>query len=159
MSSQMTPDRMRRRARMMKRVNVPMRVVLGLPFKTPLSGRLMLVTHIGRKTGRRYRQPVSYGREGDTLVTPGGGRWTGNLRDGEPVTLHLAGRDVTARPTLVRDADEVDRLLGQLVTENPRAARFVPFIEADGTIDGTKLENALAQGFCVVRWDLTPNAS
>ncbi len=152
MTNQMRPGDLERRARLMKRLNVPMRFVLSLPFKTPLSSNLMVVSHTGRKTGRRYRQPVSYVRDGDTLLTPGGGRWTRNLRDGEPVQLHLAGRDVTARPDLVRDPDEVDRLLRHILTKNPRAARFVPFIEPDGTIDPAKLETALAHGFCIVRW-------
>jgi hypothetical protein len=46
------PDSLERRARMMRRVNVVMRVALRLPFRTPLSSRLLLVTHIGRRTGR-----------------------------------------------------------------------------------------------------------
>jgi hypothetical protein len=70
-----------RQARMMRRINVPMRAVLGLPFKTPLSTRLMLVFYTGPKTELKYRQPVSYVRDGDTLLTPGGGKWKLNLRD------------------------------------------------------------------------------
>ena len=34
---------MRRRAQIMRAVNVPMRAVLSLPFATPLSGNLMLI--------------------------------------------------------------------------------------------------------------------
>jgi hypothetical protein len=49
-------------------LNVPMRFVLGLPVATPLGKRLMLVFLIGRKTGRQYRQPVSYIRR--TSSTP-----------------------------------------------------------------------------------------
>jgi hypothetical protein len=154
MTDQMRPEGMERRARVMRRVNVPMRFVLGLPFKTPLSSRLMVVYHTGRKSGRRYRQPVSYVCDGDTLLTPGGGRWTRNLRDGVPIELHLAGRDVTAQPELVQGADEVERLLGRILTINPRAVRFVPFVGADGTIDRATLENAVAHGFCIVRWQL-----
>ena len=71
-----------RMARRMKRVNVPMRLVLGMPFPTPLGGRLMLVYFTGRKTGRPYRQPVSYVRDGDVLLTPGGGKWKLNLTMG-----------------------------------------------------------------------------
>src|SRR4051794_40860065 len=89
-----------RRARMMKRINVPMRVVLGLPFKTPLSSQLMLLSYTGRKTGRAYRQPVSYVRDGDVLLTPGGGKWKLNLDESAPVRLRLSGRDVLARPEL-----------------------------------------------------------
>jgi hypothetical protein len=148
------PSRMQRQARLMKAVNVPMRAVLRLPFATPLSGGLMLVSYTGRRTGRGYRQPVSYVRDGDTLLTPGGGKWKLNLRDGEPVHLRVRGRDVVARPELVRAAEDVETLLGRMLAANPRLASFVPFVERDGTVDRAKLRNALDHGFCVVRWHL-----
>jgi F420H(2)-dependent quinone reductase len=161
MTTQMTTTgaRLKRRTLVMKLVNVPIRTLLGLPFKTPLSDRLMLVSFTGRKSGRLYRQPVSYVREGDTLLTPGGGRWKLNLRDGEPVQLRLKGRDVVARPEIVRDIEEVDRLVWQMVSVNRRLSSFVPFVEQDGSIDRDKLETALAYGFCVVRWHLDGKAS
>lgn len=65
-----TPARRRRQARLMRLVNIPMRALLQLPLPTPLGSRLMLVTITGRRTGRRYCQPVSYVRDGDTLLTP-----------------------------------------------------------------------------------------
>jgi hypothetical protein len=78
----------------MRVINVPMRVILGLPFATPLAGRLMLDRITGRKTGKVYRQPVSYVRQDSTLLTPGGGNWKLNLQDGRPVRLRLRGRDM-----------------------------------------------------------------
>ena len=107
-------------------VNVPMRFVLGLHHTTPLSKRLMLVHLTGRKSGRQYKQPVSYVRDGDTLLTPGGGRWKLNLVEGEPTPVRLGGRDVSLRPELVRDPDEVERLLGVLSAKNPMAAGSFP---------------------------------
>jgi endonuclease YncB( thermonuclease family) len=89
---------MRRRARIMRAVNVPMRALLGLPVATPLSRNLMLISYTGRKTGKPYRQPVSYVRDGDTLLTPGGGRWTRNLGEGRPVRIRLRGRDRRQEP-------------------------------------------------------------
>jgi hypothetical protein len=74
----------RLQARMMRVINVPMRMVLGLPFATPLSRRLMLVFLTGRKTGKSYRQPVSYVQQATTLLTPGGGKWKLNLQAGRP---------------------------------------------------------------------------
>jgi hypothetical protein len=53
-------------------VNHFTRPLLSLPFRTPISKRLMLVEFAGRKSGRVYKQPVSYVRDGDTLLTPGG---------------------------------------------------------------------------------------
>ncbi len=146
---------MRRRARTMRAVNVPMRAVLGLPFATPLSGNLMLISYTGRKSGKAYRQPVSYARDGETLLTPGGGRWTLNLGGGRPVRIRLRGRDVTARPELVTDPAEVERLLEVIARENPRAVRFIPIPRRpDGRLDPDALDAALRHGFCIVRWHL-----
>src|SRR5262245_37306105 len=85
-------------------VNVPMRLVLGLPISTPLGKRLMLVYLAGRKTGRHYRQPISYVHDGQTLLTPGGGRWKLNLVEGAthacsfPRPRHLPPLGTGARP-------------------------------------------------------------
>jgi endonuclease YncB( thermonuclease family) len=100
---------MRRRARIMRAVNVPMRAALTLPFATPLSGNLMLISYTGRKSGKAYRQPVSYVCDGDVLLTPGGGRWTLNLADGRPARIRLRGRDAPARPELVSDCGPARR--------------------------------------------------
>ncbi len=148
-----------RLARRMKRVNVPMRLVLGMPFPTPLGGRLMLVYLTGRKTGRPYRQPVSYVRDGDVLLTPGGGKWTLNLRAGDPVMIRLRGRDVTTWPDLVQEDEEVNRLLLQMMSQNPRLTSFVPFIGSDGVIDRANMRTALEHGFCIVKWRLAPVSS
>jgi hypothetical protein len=131
---------MRRRARIMHAVNVPMRAALSLPFATPLSGNLMLISYTGRKSGKAYRQPVSYVRDGDVLLTPGGGRWTLNL---------------PARPELVTDPAELERLLGVIGEKNPRAARFIPIPRRpDERLDPDALDAALQHGFCIVRWHL-----
>ena len=148
---------MRRRARIMRAVNVPMRAVLGLPFPTPLSGNLMLISYTGRKTGKAYRQPVSYARDGETLLTPGGGRWTLNLGGGRAARVRLRGRDMPARAELVTDPAEVERLLGVITRENPRAARFIPIPRrADGRLEPEPLDAALRHGFSIVRWHLQP---
>jgi F420H(2)-dependent quinone reductase len=155
MASAPSPTAMRRRQRVMRAVNVPMRTVLGMPFPTPLGGNLMLISYKGRKTGKAYRQPVSYARDGDVLLTPGGGRWTLNLRDGAPVRLRLRGRDVAVRPELVTEPAEVERLIGVIARENPRAARFIPIPRLpDGRLDPGVLGAAISHGFCVVRWHL-----
>lgn len=146
---------MRRRARIMRAVNVPMRAALSLPFATPLSGNLMLISYTGRKSGKAYRQPVSYVRDGDVLLTPGGGRWTLNLAGARPTRIRLRGRDEAARPELVTDPAEVERLLEVIAEKNPRAARFIPIPRRpDGGLDPGILGTALRHGFCIVRWHI-----
>jgi hypothetical protein len=50
-------------------LNVPFRTLLGLPLPTPAGRRLMLLHLTGRKASRHYRQPVSYIRDRNTLLT------------------------------------------------------------------------------------------
>jgi hypothetical protein len=145
----------RRQARMMRAVNVPMRAVLSLPFPTPLSANLMLVSYTGVKSGKAYLQPVSYARDGETLLTPGGGRWTLNLKGGRQVTLRLRGRSVPAHADLVSDPAEVERLLGVIAVGNPRATRFIPLPRRpDGRLEPDALAAAIKHGFRIVRWHL-----
>jgi deazaflavin-dependent oxidoreductase (nitroreductase family) len=147
--------RARRRARLMRIANVPMRRLLSLPFETPIGRRLMLLTLTGRKTGRIYRQPVSYVEDDGVLLTPGGGRWKRNLVEGRPVSVRLRGRAVLATPELVGDPDEVDRLLRRMMSRNPRLSSFVPFIGQDRRIDPDRLRTAIDYGFRIVRWHVT----
>ena len=140
-------------ARVMRAVNVPMRSVLALPFATPLGDRLMLLYLTGRKTGRAYRQPVSYFRHGDVLLTPGGGNWKLNLVPGRAERIRLRGRDVAARPEIISDVDEIERLLAIIIAANPTAGRFVGAgTGPDGRFDRGRLETAVRYGFRVIRW-------
>jgi hypothetical protein len=160
------PDRMNRplgrrvQARVFRVLNVPMRGALGLPFATPLGGRLMLAFVVGRKTGKLYRQPLSYVRDGAVLLTPGGGNWKLNLDEAVPVRIRLAGRDIMATPEVVGRADEVDKLLTVMAAANPAAARFAGIARGpDGRFDRAALENALRHGFRIVRWHPAGQAS
>ena len=158
MSSSARPTRplsRRLQAKVMRVVNVPMRVVLGLPVATPLSSRLMLVSLTGRKTGRSYRQPVSYVRQGSTLLTPGGGNWKLNLVEGRAERIRLRGRDVLARPEIVDDVEDIDRLLVTMTQANPMVSRFVGIPRgSDGSLDRDRLRAAVRYGFRIVRWHL-----
>lgn len=150
------PLRRRIQARVFRVLNVPMRALLDLPCPTPLGRRLMLLDLVGRRTGRRYRQPVSYVADGATvLLTPGGGRWKHNLREGEPVRIRLRGRDRLARPELVSEPEAVARLLRTMTRSNPMVGRFAGLPrDATGGYDPARLALAIEHGFCIVRWHL-----
>ena len=151
----MTDRLPRRQATMMRIINVPMRRILALPFSTPLSKRLMLLYLTGRRSGRSYRQPVSYFGVGDSLLTPGGGNWKLNLEPGRPERIRLAGRDLTARPDLIDDLDEIDNALVKMTAMSPRTASFIPIPrQDDGRFDRDGLITAVEHGFRIVRWHL-----
>jgi hypothetical protein len=103
---------------------IVMGLILSLRMKTPLGKRLMLVYLTGRKSGKQYKQPISYVRDGDALLTPGGGKWKLNLVEGRPERVRLNGDEVFLRPELVRDPEEVDRLLGVMSSKNKMTERL-----------------------------------
>jgi hypothetical protein len=154
-TQQRRPVSRRLQARVMSVVNVPMRVLLSLPFATPAGRRLMLAFIVGRKSGRVYRQPLSYVRDAGTLLTPGGGAWKRNLVSETPVRLRIRGRDYLARPEVIRDQETVDALLDVMAKSNPMAGRFVGVPrDQDGRLDQQRLGQAIRHGFAVVRWHL-----
>ena len=141
--------------RVMGILNVFMRPILRLPFPTLLTKRLMLVPLTGRKAGKAYQQPMSYVQQGNTLLTPGGGKWKLNLREDQSVRIRLRGQDVFARPEFVKDPDEVERLIGVMAAANPTVGAFVGIPKGpDGRLDRGRLETALKYGFMIVRWHL-----
>lgn len=145
----------RAQARIMGVLNIPMRVILGLPVRTPLSGNLMLAYLRGRRTGKLYRTPLSYVRDGDVLLTPGGGRWKLNLVEGRPERLRIGGRDVQATPELVSDPDTVEQLLDRMDAANSRVLTFAGIKRRpDGRLDRERLEFVVSHGFRIVRWQL-----
>ncbi len=152
------PFERRVQARVIGVFNVPMRWLLKLPFATPMSKRLMLVKLTGRRSGRIYNVPLSYVRDGDALLTPGGGNWKLNLVEGRPELIRLAGKDVFARPELIRDPVWVTELLETIGASNPTALKFVGVKRrADGRLDQAQIDKAIRYGFCIVRWHIIPS--
>jgi hypothetical protein len=86
------------------------------------------------------------------LLTPGGGKWKLNLREGQPIRAHLRGQDVLLRPEFIGEVDEVERLLRRMMSVNPRVASFVPVMGPNGQIDRSKLEAGVRYGFRIIRW-------
>src|SRR6266498_5811036 len=110
--------------RVMGALNVLPKFALRLPFQTPMSRRLILLSYTGCKTGRAYTIPVSYVEQGDALLIPGGGAWKKNLENGLAVLIWLRGREWRANPEVVLGFDEVEELVAFMVVAN-RAVRRV----------------------------------
>ena len=92
--------------------NVATPVVKGIrrsPLHGLLSKMLMLLTFIGRKSGRRYTIPVGYqvepGPDGDTLIVFSHHNWWKNLRGGKPVTVRVRGEQHQGMATPQTDAE------------------------------------------------------
>jgi F420H(2)-dependent quinone reductase len=76
-------------------------------------GRVLLLNHRGRRSGKRYTTPVAYARDGkDYVVAASNGgidlepQWWQNLQAGPRTTIEVRGRRVEVE---ARAADEADR--------------------------------------------------
>lgn len=101
------------------------RALLRVPGLNRLAGRrLLTLSFVGRRTGRRFTVPVAYTRhDGEILVgTPFA--WGRNLRTGEPVEILLAGRRLTADVVVVSDEVGVVRDYAIMCRDNTQFAAF-----------------------------------
>jgi deazaflavin-dependent oxidoreductase (nitroreductase family) len=91
--------------------------LLRSPLHGLASGRVILITYTGRRTGRRITIPVSYRMSGSEIsVTVGQHaqkQWWRNLTTESPVELQLRGRRVQATARAIQEGNTV-RVLARL---------------------------------------------
>jgi deazaflavin-dependent oxidoreductase (nitroreductase family) len=92
-----------------------LRLLLVSPLHGLVSRRLMLLTVIGRHTGRRYTFPVRYATDGHTVTVVAGSAdhktWWLNLVHAAPVVMRIGGCTRNGIAHVVWDAAEADRAL------------------------------------------------
>jgi len=107
------------------------RAISGLlrsPLHRLVSDKLLLISFVGRASGRRFTTPVTYTRLDDgRLAFFSNGVWWKNLAGGAPVTLHLRGRVLHASAEPVTDVATVVREIKAYLAKNGgyKAARFI----------------------------------
>jgi NAD(P)-dependent dehydrogenase (short-subunit alcohol dehydrogenase family) len=104
-------------------MNAALSPVLRSPLHALADGTFMLLEFTGRRTGKRYRFPVGYSREGDvvTIFTPWG--WWKNLRGGAPVTVWLKGQRRSGTADVVTDPAAIAQAITPVLRRSPRIAR------------------------------------
>jgi deazaflavin-dependent oxidoreductase (nitroreductase family) len=134
-------------------LNAVMRVVLATPLlHRAVSGRVLVINVVGRRSGRRYRFPVGYVRGDGELLVGTGGRWRRNLRRGQRVEVTVARRRQTMTAEVVTDEPTATPLYRTILARNPVHGRYAGIRhEPDGTPDQGDLRAALARGVAVVR--------
>jgi deazaflavin-dependent oxidoreductase (nitroreductase family) len=131
------------------------RFVLATPLHALMSRRLMLLSFTGRKTGRSYITPVSYVREGSSLLVPGGGAWWKNLGNGRPARVRLRGVWTPVTPELVSEPVALAEVMRRMLAANSAIAMFTGITPGpDGRPDADALERERQRGFIVVRLQL-----
>jgi deazaflavin-dependent oxidoreductase (nitroreductase family) len=131
--------------------------ILSSPLHGLLSGKRLVLTFTGRRSGTRYATPVNYLQRGrEVLITTDHGWWH-NLDGGAPVELRLRGRKLRATAEAIRDPDLVAEALTAVVRDHPPYGRWAHVrVGADGTPDRADVLAEVARGRVLVRVQLPP---
>jgi deazaflavin-dependent oxidoreductase (nitroreductase family) len=132
--------------------DVVVRTVLRSPLHGLLSRRLLIITVTGRRTGRRYSNPVGYAQHDGALLVGSVAGWRRNLRPGEPVPVRLRGADVSAEAEVITDEERAAEFYRVILPRNPIHARYAGIhTDPDGQPNRADLRRALSAGAAVIR--------
>ncbi|MDX1886044.1 hypothetical protein [Mycolicibacterium sp. 120270] len=114
-----------RLAKFFARANTVVRPLLQSPLHSIVSGRLMLLSYSGGKTGKHYSFAIGYfpWEDGEVVVSSSA-NWPKTIGNAQNVRVLIKRRWFAARPTAVRELEQKADLLGEFAKRNgPRAAR------------------------------------
>ncbi len=133
--------------------------ILGLLLRSPLAGpigkRLLLLEFAGRKSGKRFRTPVAYVRDVDTILMSTQSRWKANLRGGARVAAWIGGKRRTGTATLVEEPGGLADVLERMVRAEPNFGQIIGAnLGPDGRLPEADLARVREQGFVGIRLTL-----
>ena len=100
--------------------------LLRSPLHGLVSGRIMLLTIIGRRSGRSFTVPAGYLRCGEGILSFTSGEWSAwwkNLRGGTPVTARVRGRRLAGSARSEAGGEAVVRALDAYLAAFTATAR------------------------------------
>jgi hypothetical protein len=152
MSDPATTTRPPAQSRLQRAWDTTVRSVLRSRLHGIFSGKLLIITVVGRKTGREYVNPVGYASyEGDLLIGTAAG-WRRNLRTGEPARITFRGKEIQADWQVITDPEPLAELYRVILEQNPIHGKFAKIsLDPDGSVNRAELKAALARGTAVVR--------
>lgn len=119
------PDDPARLATFFARANAVVRPLLQSPLHWLVSGRLMLLSYSGGKTGKQYCFTVGYfpWDDGDVIVSSSA-NWPKTIGSAKNVRVLIKRRWFEARPTVIGQLEQKADVLGDFAMRNgPRAAK------------------------------------
>jgi deazaflavin-dependent oxidoreductase (nitroreductase family) len=120
-----------------------------------MSRDLFVLTVTGRRSGRRYTQPLSYVERDGVLhccTRPAASAWWKNLRGGADVEIVLRGRLQVARATVADATSEEARDgLRRFLERNPGTSRLLYHVRvaADGSANAEDLAREVSRSIVV----------
>ncbi len=130
-----------------KSLNALMRLLLKTPLlQNSLGKHLALLSFTGRRTGKQYTIPISYERNGNSvlMLTRTSRSWWRNFEDVPAVELRLAGE--VAKGTAeahVGTEHDLDEVVEYLTTRPRDAEAYGIAFRSDGSLDPEDVEALL----------------
>lgn len=124
------------------------------PLHALLDKNTIVITVTGRKSGKRYTIPVSYVRDGETLlvISQKNRRWWKNLRDGALVTVLLQGHALQGRGEAFTDAAMSANILLTILRQVPAYQRLLHLpLDASGQPENPEAFRCAAEDHIIVR--------
>jgi hypothetical protein len=143
------------RIRILRATNPLIVRLLRSPLHRMGSRDLLVLTVIGRKSGRRYIQPLSYVERDGVLhccTRPTASAWWKNLRGGADVEIVWRGRQLAARASILDpSSDEAHDGLRRFLARNPGTSKLLYHvgIGADGNPDAVDLAREVPRSVVV----------
>jgi hypothetical protein len=133
-------------------------VVLHTPVHPLLSGRWASLEFTGRRSGRIYRTPIAYVRDGDSVYITTDSPWWKNLRDGARVRLLIRLRAYVGHAFPIGDPAEAARRLRQILDAVPTLAYPGDVRIVDGAVSDQELDRVITAGRKVIEIRLEPRS-
>ena len=133
-------------------INPLMKFLLRSPLHHFWSYSLMLITFVGRKSGRIYTTPVRFIRNGEAILcfTSAENQWWRNLRGGSEVRLLVGGKEGTYYAEARREPGETKKLLIHYLGLFPQDAVYHDIrLHKDKSLNLEDLEHAARKAVVV----------
>lgn len=136
-----------------KVINPLMALLLRSPLHFVVSGSLLLITFVGKRSGRSYTTPLRYVRDGATVrcFSSRSTRWWRNLVDGAEVRLRIRGVDGRYQASVILDdPSRIEELLKAYLAQYPQDAAYHEVkLNKDGAPNAEDLARAVAAAVVV----------
>ena len=121
-------------------------MIIRSPLHGIMSSKYAIIEFRGRKSGRIYRTPVAYVRDGDRILMSTDSPWYRNVAGGAHVRMVVRGRTVEGTADTVTDADASAAILRKLVDAIPSYSRPAGLAREDGRVSDGEIRRAIAAG-------------
>ena len=129
-----------------KLVNAFPSMIIRSPLHAIMSSKYAIIEFKGRKSGRLYRTPVAYVRDGDRILMSTDSPWYRNVAGGAHVRMLVRGRTVEGTADTVTDAGASAAILRQLVDAIPSYSRPAGLAREGGRVSDGEIRRAIDAG-------------